>query len=201
MRVLFVPAKAVYCLISKWNNMPTADEQECLRKLQLGDAAAYNNIFIQYYPPLVFFARKMVQHELVAEDIVTEVFLKLWQKHQNFSNLMAMKSFLYVSTRNACINHLEQSRYHAREKENIARLANTSDENILSGITHAEVLRELFYIVKELPKQCRKIIILSFVRGLSSRQIANQLNISVHTVKNHKVRGIQLMRQKLHRVL
>ena len=67
-------------------------------------------------------------------------------------------------------------------------------DSVLSEITRAEVLRDAFYLVESLPNQCRKIVLMSFVVGMSNQQIARRLQLSIHTVRNQKVRGIQLMR-------
>jgi RNA polymerase sigma-70 factor (ECF subfamily) len=159
-------------------------------------SGAFATLFNQYYAPLVYFARKLVHDSLVAEDIVTEVFLKFWQRQQNFPAEKTIKAFLYVSTRNACFNHLEQARYQARARQDLQLITEDYSDFVLNEITRAEVLREVCYLIESLPVQCRKIVLMSYVAGLTNRQIANRLQLSVHTVRNQKVRGIQLMRSK-----
>ena len=160
-------------------------------------SGAFATLFNRYYTPLVFFARKIVSDPLVAEDIVTETFLKFWQKQQHFSCDKAIKAFLYISTRNACLNHLQQARYQARERESLRFMTDDSTDFVLNEITRAEVLREIFYLVESLPIQCRKIVLMSYVAGLTNRQIARRLQLSVHTVRNQKVRGILIMRSRV----
>jgi RNA polymerase sigma-70 factor (family 1) len=157
---------------------------------------SFATLFKQYYSPLVYFARKLVSDSLVAEDLVTEIFIKFWQKQDQFHCYQAIKSFLYISVRNACINHLEHVRYQARAKQTLRAISDDNVESVLNEISRAEVLREVFYLVESLPIQCRKIVLMSYVAGLSNRQIAHRLRLSVHTVRNQKVRGIQLMRSR-----
>lgn len=164
--------------------------------LHADTSGAFDTLFNHYYAPLVYFARKIVSDPLVAEDIVTETFLKFWQRQQDFTCDQTIKSFLYITTRNACLNHLQTARYQARVKQALRSFTDDSTDFILNEITRAEVLREVFYLVESLPIQCRKIVLMSYVAGLTNRQIAHRLQLSVHTVRNQKVRGIQLMRSK-----
>lgn len=167
-----------------------------VKQVQRCEPGAFVNTFNHFYRPLVFFARKLLHDETAAEDIVTEIFLKYWKKEKHFNSLKAVKTFLYISTRNACLNHLQRRQYDAKTKAALQALTDHSDDFVLNEITRTEVLREVYYIVEGLPVQCRKIVLMSFIGGLSNQQIARRLQLSVHTVRNQKVRGIQLMRHK-----
>jgi RNA polymerase sigma-70 factor (ECF subfamily) len=161
----------------------------------------FAGIYKRHYDPLVFFARKFLSDPLVAEDIVTELFLKFWQKQAHFSSPYAVRTFLYISTRNACINHNQRYRKQARAIVDLRMLTDELEESILHTITRSEILRDVYSSVESLPVQCRKIVLLSYLGGLSNKQIARHLQLSVHTVKNQKVRGINLVRGKvLHRM-
>jgi RNA polymerase sigma-70 factor (ECF subfamily) len=164
-------------------------------------AETFAGIYNRYYDQLVFFARKFLFDPLAAEDVVTELFLKFWQKQDQFNSPYAIKTFLYISTRNACLNVNRQYRNQARAKVDLRILTDELEESILHTITRSEILRDVYSSVESLPVQCRKIILLSYLGGLSNKQIARHLQVSVHTVKNQKVRGIQLVRGKvLHRM-
>jgi len=86
--------------------------------------------------------------------------------------------------------------HKARVQESLKVLLDGKEDFVLNEITRAEVLREIFQFMENLPMQCRKIVLMSFIAGLSNQQIANRLQLSVHTVRNQKIRGIYLMRQK-----
>ena len=162
-------------------------------------SVAFASIYNRFYNPLVFFARKLLAHPLAAEDIVTEIFLKYWQKHNQFTSLYAAKAWLHISTKNACINYNKNAQHQARAKAALPLLYDTFDDSVLQTITQTEFLREVYYIVEALPVQCRKIVLLSYLGGLSNQQIARRMQISVHTVRNQKVRGIQLVRGRVQR--
>lgn len=162
------------------------------------DPDAFNRLFHHFYPMLVLFARRMVHDKLVAEDIVAEVFFKLWQRGIRFHCQSTAKAFLYISTRNACVNHLQQAGFQAGVREQLGYLRrDDAEQPVMTEIVRAEVLREVRALVATLPRQCRAVMQLSYLGGMSNEEIANRLQLSIHTVRNQKARGIKLLRRKL----
>ncbi|OQP52544.1 hypothetical protein A4H97_24770 [Niastella yeongjuensis] len=165
--------------------------------MRIPHPVSFAETYNRYYNPLVFFARKFLIDPLVAEDIVTELFLKYWQKQDQFNSPVAIRSFLYLSTRNACINQNRKYRTLARVKTDLRILTDEIEESVLHSITRSELLHAIYSGVESLPQQCRRIILLSYLGGFSNKQIARHLRLSEQTVKNQKVRGIQLVRGKV----
>src|SRR6478735_6603376 len=99
--------------------------------MRIPHPVVFSDIYNRNYDPLVFFARKFLFDPLAAEDIVTELFLKYWQKQDQFHSPVAVKTFLYIGTRNACINHNQKSRVQARAKAELRVLADELEESIL----------------------------------------------------------------------
>jgi RNA polymerase sigma-70 factor (ECF subfamily) len=164
---------------------------------QSAEPIAFATVYNRFYNPLVYFARKLLMDGLAAEDLVAEIFLKYWQKQNHFNALESAKAFLFISTKNACINHNQKTRNQARAKAGYRILTEDIDESVLKTITQSEILRDVYNSVESLPLQCRKIIMLSYIGGFSNKQIARHLQLSIHTVRNQKVRGIQLVRGKV----
>jgi RNA polymerase sigma-70 factor (family 1) len=162
-----------------------------------GNPKSLNAIFDRFYAPLCFFAERMVMHKEQAEDIVIECFVKLWDLHARFATLQNVKAFLYITTRNACLNYLKQSERNASRQSDIAYFHSHTEDHVLTEITRMEVLREVHTAIESLPPQCRKIMRMSFVEGMKNQEIAAQLKLSVNTVKNQKVRAIYLLKMKL----
>jgi len=162
-----------------------------------GNPKSLKAIFDRYYAPLCFFAERMVAHREQAQDIVTECFVKLWELHANFATEQNIKAFLYITTKNACLNYLKQSERNAMRQSDLAYFHSHAEDHILSEMTRADVLREVYTAIESLPPQCRKILRMSFVDGMKNQEIAEQLKLSVQTVKNQKVRAIYLLKMKL----
>jgi RNA polymerase sigma-70 factor (family 1) len=162
-----------------------------------GNPKSLSAIFDRFFGPLCFFAERMVMHKEQAEDIVIESFVKLWDLHAKFATIQNIKAFLYITTRNACLNYLKQSDRNASRQSDMAYLHSQTEDHVLTEITRMEVLREVHTAIESLPPQCRKIMRMSFVEGMKNQEIAAQLKLSVNTVKNQKVRAIYLLKMKL----
>jgi RNA polymerase sigma-70 factor (ECF subfamily) len=157
---------------------------------------AFEQVFRQFNPPLVFFAGRWVHDMAIAQDIVTDVFVKLWQKKADFKNMYSIKAFLYISTRNACINHQQQAKYQARVRETIRQQSSDCESKGLNEAIYAEVLQQVNTIVNDLPAKCKEVITLSYWRGMNCHEIAHKMQISVHTVRNQRNRGVHLIQNR-----
>jgi RNA polymerase sigma-70 factor (family 1) len=159
---------------------------------------SFDQVFRQYYTSLVVFARKMVRDKPAAEDIVMDVFCKLWQKQVQFASTRSAKALLYISTRNACINYRDRAARQSGARQRILNSGQSETEDfVLNQIIRAEVSRQLLMQLEKLPTQCRKVMRMSFIEGFSNRQIATQLQLSINTVRNQKARGIHLIRKRM----
>lgn len=155
-------------------------------------------VFRQYYLALCFFAGKMVNEQTVAEDIVKDVFLKLWEKEPDFSHYKNIKAVLYIGVKNACLNYIKKRKNVRTQTEALTYLLQQEQEDfILNEITRTEVLREIYAALQQLPLGCRKVMQLYYQQGLDHKSISTKLGITVSTVKNQKARGVQLLKKKL----
>lgn len=156
----------------------------------------FKQLFRKFNPALCFFARRWVTDMAIAQDIVTDVFVKLWQKQADFKTVYSIKAFLYISTRNACINHNHQAQYQARVRETIRQTSSEKENDGLNETIHAEVLQQVYTIVNDLPTKCKEVILLSYAQGMNCHEIAEKMCLSVHTVRNQKNRGVHLIKNK-----
>lgn len=177
--------------------MHPASIHPCIQLLQQGQTQALQTLFSLYHAPLVFFAQKLISDVQVAEDIVAEVFFKLWQKRKDFHSLPSTRSFLYISVRNACFNYRAHLRYRSKEQQNLLHLHADEEDIQHDEAALSQRLQDMWQAVNHLPPKCRTIMLLSFRDGLSSKEIARRLQLSVHTVRNQKIRGLHLIRQRL----
>jgi RNA polymerase sigma-70 factor (family 1) len=164
---------------------------------KMGDPRALQVIFKLFYPSLCVFAERMLHDRPAAEDIVGETMVKLWNRHADFENLQNVKAFLFITTRNACLNMLKQMQRESLSKKQLAYLSTDKEGYILNEIVRMEVLAEIRREIENLPAQCRRIFKMSYYEGKKNQEIAEMLKISVHTVKNQKARAIQLLKVKL----
>lgn len=170
-------------------------EQKYIRGLNEGDEDAFRSIFNLFNARLCYFAGQLLAGEELPEDIVQDAFMKLWERRGNFTRIEAVKTFLYVTVKNRCLNiskhRVVKNRYlHSRNDFIEERTA-------VNNIIEAEVLHHMYNAIRELPSACRQVMRLSFDDGLNNKEIARQLDISVNTVKTQKLRGLRFLREAI----
>ena len=172
-------------------------DQAMVEELRNGNSQAMISFFNLYYAPLCYFAERMIHDRQAAEDIVEDTFMKLWKKHTDFASIQNIKAFLYITTRNACLNLLKQYQRDALSKRELAYLHGDSDDFVLNSIIRTEVMAEIYRQIEKLPTQSRKVLKMSVFDNMRNHEIAAALDVSIHTVKNQKVRAMQLLRMNI----
>lgn len=172
-------------------------DNDIIVSLRKGDPDALQTLLKHYYSALCLFAERLLGDSAAAEDIVGESFVKLWNKRTNFENHQNLKAFMYITIRNACLNHLKQQKRESLNQKQLAYFTGEKEEFVLNEMIRAEVLKEIMEEINNLPEQCRKVLKLGYLEGMKNQEIADLLNISIHTVKNQKARAIQLLKIRL----
>lgn len=174
--------------------MSSIDDNIWLRQLSKGDEYAYRVLFDRYYDVLNNFACKYVDDIAVSEDIVQDVFYNLWEKRESHSDINSLKSYLYSSVKNKCLNHLQHNK--VKEKYLNSEKKKQSDEFFLNQILEEEVYQILRDAIKTLPEQTKDVYELSLL-GYSNPEIAERLDLSIDSVKSHKKRGKKFLKERL----
>lgn len=162
------------------------------------DIDLYQHIYTEYAPMLIRFAEKFVSG-FFAEDMVHDVFLKLWDKQVFRLPENDLKRILYVSVRNACLDYLRRVN---TEQEILDRRAlqlkldeldffEASDELFM----RKDLLDQLMKKVAELPERSQQIFRMSYLEGLKAAEIAERLDLSVRTVENLLYRSLLYLRR------
>ena len=166
-------------------------------EFQKGNPVAFTHVFDLFYRPLCYFAGTMLGDEGEVEEAVSDAFVKLWQKAAGFDDLKSIKGFLYISTKNRCLDLLKQQK---RQQASLADYRYTLDA-LGDGDDHAlletEVLTMVYTEIERLPTKAQSIFKMLFLKGLRTDEVADQLGISVKTVRNQKARAIQLLQTAL----
>ncbi|WP_430809645.1 MULTISPECIES: RNA polymerase sigma-70 factor [unclassified Carboxylicivirga] len=155
----------------------------------------FEQLFNAYYVSLCLYARKYLGDEQQAEDAVQEVFYQLLQKKGSHSHYKDVRSYLYQSVRNQCLNDIRHQKVIKKHQAGVIQF-NSDDKHFFNDIVNAEVYRQLADALNQLPKQCRTVYKLS-LEGLKSMEIAEDLGISVETVKTHRKRAKRFLKERL----
>ncbi len=149
------------------------------------DMKAYESLYTLLSPQLANFCFSFVKSRETAEEIVSDVFIKLWQIRNKLTEISNLKVYLYTIARNFCLNyitrHFKNPVIHIEEMDFEPVLSLGNPEDLCIG---AEVLQTIKQCIRELPPQCRMVFQLVKEDGMSYKEAADVLNISVLTVRN-----------------
>ena len=149
-----------------------------------------------YFPVLCRFAEKYVGDSLQAQDIVQETFIRFWKKRSLFATTYALKRFLYVSVRNACLDTLRNQQRAANRVEEFVRYRRWEDSVGVDEIIYSELLAAIRRAMLALPEKMQEVFCLAYMEGLSNDEISARLQLSHQTVRNQKTRALQILRRQ-----
>ncbi|MEJ2884030.1 RNA polymerase sigma-70 factor [Pedobacter sp. GR22-6] len=158
---------------------------------------SFEELFRSNYSKLCHFAMQFLNDNDAAKDIVQESFVTYWNLRERLSDAPeAIVSFLYSSVRNACLNKLRRQKLELGYL-NQQELDPAEDAVALNAMIRSEVLSELNKVITTLPESCQRIFRMGYLEGLKNPQIAEELGISINTVKTQKKRGLELLKLRL----
>ena len=179
--------------------MTQEEELSLLEGFRRGDEQAFEQLFQHYYPRLCLFVSSFVAETKEAEDIAGESFIRLWQGARSFESLQHLKASLYQTARRLGINQQTSRERRSRHIETYSSKQVLEEDSYLQHIVRAEAMGELHQAIATLPPKAQQIVKLSYLEGFSNQEIADQMNISLQTVKNQKMRALGLLRDRLRR--
>jgi len=175
-----------------------SDEKELIVRLKNGDMLAFDEIYKRYNKLLYGFAIRIVKFNQDAEDIVHDVFIKIWQNKETLKTDTSFRSFLFTIAYRATINIIRKKAVKEEYVEALKYLqTEIGVDDVYIQIEYNELNETLKQALTELPARQREIYILNREKGLTYSEIANKLNISVNTVENHMVKALKFLRTKL----
>lgn len=176
--------------------MPIQITSQDINRLRSGDEAAFALIYDTFSAQVYYLAFRFLKDKELSEEIVQEVFLRLWNNRGQLDEKGNIWLYLYVICKRLSLNSLrrihQSSILFDRLLHRIEELHNETEESIIA----ADLARLTDELIRKLPKQQQLIFNLSRIDGLSHKEIAVQLNISQNTVKNHIVEALKNIKSK-----
>ncbi|GAA4315239.1 RNA polymerase sigma-70 factor [Compostibacter hankyongensis] len=164
---------------------PIPDDAALLSGLAAGDEAAFNMLFERYRDKLYGYLRKITKSAEVAEEIVVDIFVKLWEGRELAIQIRQMEPFLHKVAYHKAVDFLKTASRHARlQQAYLERLERSSEKTADDLLIDTECRKLLREAVNRLPPKRKLIYTLSREQGLTHDQIAAALNLSRNTVKN-----------------
>jgi RNA polymerase sigma-70 factor, ECF subfamily len=159
------------------------EEQYLIKGLKTRNKVVFDFIFHYYYSGLCAYCERITGKQEVAEDIVQELFVTLWLKHEQIRITSSLKNYLFTSVKNRSLDYLKREKRRLHNLEHIAE-GQELPENLSSlWFAEAELQAVVEKSLEKLPPRCREIFELSRFQGLKNQEIADKLGLSKRTVE------------------
>jgi RNA polymerase sigma-70 factor (ECF subfamily) len=159
------------------------------------EGKSFDFFFRQYYPALCFFANSILHTEEEAKDIVQDSFVNLWDSQTISERSETVKSFLYTTVRNKCVDLLRKKKVIQKAKLQLTK-NNENDFEYFDEVAFAEMIRQLDGYLDDLSSKVQEIIKLYYVDGKKYHEIAAEINSTPEAVRKQKARALKAIRQR-----
>lgn len=159
------------------------------------DRNAFERLFRRYYRLLCDYGRSILGDRELAEDVVQEVFIYFWNNREVIHIQMSVKAYLYTAVRHGALNVLKKQLIERKHNPQLTEFVEFLQTSEYSDEEQEEINR-IRQVMAELPKQCLKVFLMSAVDGKKYQEIADELDISINTVKTHISKAYRLIREK-----
>ena len=176
------------------------DEKQLLNQLREGDEKAFKKIYDAYFNILFTYAHNLLEKSFIAEDVIEDVFLKLWEQREVIRIKGPLLNYLFASVKNACLDQIKSAKVRQNYRERVLKKALLDDNFAFHKIINADPLQEkelkiaIKKSVRNLPADYRKVFKMSRYYNMTNKEIAAKLGISSHTVG--KYLNLALLRLK-----
>ena len=165
-------------------------------KIQSGDEKAFRLLFDEYYSPLCLYANSLINNFELSQDIVSDCFVRIWERKENIHIESSVKYYLLLSVRNAIYSYFRSPESRKSDINTIIdTLENTPVEEY--DLSAEESIRRFYKLIEELPEKRRRILELATFKKRSYKEIADMLDISVSTVNTQMSRAYRFLRERL----
>lgn len=178
-------------------------EKQILSDLRNSDRHAFQSLFRYYYPRLKAYAATMVD-DSVAEDLVQDLFLYVWEHREDLIMGASFQSYLFQGIYTRCIDHFRKHAsfspcnmavYEEYLTEQAAFLQN--DDEAWEELYAKDFYQQLYELLKEIPQQRREVFFLAYLDGKKTKEIADQLDMPVRTVESHLHLTLKFLKKHL----
>jgi len=172
-------------------------DEQMASLLSKRDEAAFEQVFKTHYKKLHAYAFSILKDEDEAEEMVQQVFFKLWERSEHLSFSGPLAAYLYRAVHNESLNFLKHQKVKAGHQLHVAYSMKNKSETGQGKMMRKELENKFREALNELPEQCRTVFQLSRFEDMKYKDIADKLDISVKTVENHMGKALKLLRTKL----
>lgn len=175
------------------------DEMIWAEEIQAGNTHAFSMLFDTYYIPLCQYAYRFCNGNTeLAEDIVQEVFVRVWDRRSKWMPKITVKAYLYRSVHNQAISHLRKARHETPMSDAVEQTTAGTSLTPIQELHNDQLDQRIQQAIQNLPERRREILTLRMIHELSYKEIGEMLQISVNTVDTQLRRALKSLREDLH---
>ncbi len=173
------------------------DECKWIKLLREGDQYAFEQIYKMYFPRLAQFLYRYVNSTHVAEDLVHNVFYSVWNNHKQIQDVETLRPYLYQACRNQALKYLRKEHEILSQIEILNNFDNSHDHSPDEILETNDLELAVIKAVKSMPERRRQIYLMHREDGLTYKEIAEILELSVKTVETQISRSLKYLRDRL----
>lgn len=158
-------------------------EEIIWQQIRQKDVVVFEDYYKKNYKEFFLAAYKYVKDSVIAEEVVNDVFVKIWQDAEKILIESSLKGYIYRAVINTSINAMNKHKKEIQQKKELSQLAQETYE--LKEMELNELKVKLYKAIDDLPEQCKKVFMMSRFENMKQQEIADKLGISIKTVKNH----------------
>ncbi len=171
-----------------------------IRELRKGNEQAFEQLFRIYHQPLYGFLMQFAGSQSDVEDILQEVFIRIWERRGDLNENLSFSGLMFTIGRNLCLNMLRNERCRRHIRDYLKSVIDHSLDDVEQIIYFNELDQMVHQVLDQLPDRQKQIYKLNRVEGLSRKEIAEELQISLATVDMHMSRALGVLRRHLYKV-
>ncbi len=168
-----------------------------IRKLKEGNVRAYKHVYDYYSENLFHFTYSYLKNSYESEEIVQEVFLRIWEIRDEIDESKSLKSFIYKMTVNKVFNHLKHKVVEQKYEKYVMNYNHSTTNTPEENLQYKELNCKIQHLLMKLPDQQRNIFNLSRLEGLTNPKISEKLGLSIRTVENQIYRATKYLKENL----
>jgi len=172
-------------------------DSEIIRRIRQGDKQEFEKLFRSSYVSLVRYAKTILKDHDTAEEIVQDLFFRLWQDRVNLTIESSLNGYLFRSVHNRSLHFIEHQKVVDRHAGEIAASADQTAEPVTEAIYYSELQSKVARVLERLPERCSVIFRMSRFEGLKYNEIAEKLSVSLKTVEANMGKALKEFRKAL----
>jgi RNA polymerase sigma-70 factor (ECF subfamily) len=172
-------------------------DSEIAGRIGKGDIEQFESLFRSSYVSLVKYAGTLIKDQDTAEEIVQELFVRLWQEKEKIKIESSLNGYLFRSVHNRCLHYIEHLKVVERHAEEISNTSPDTSEDPSEILHYKELQVRIAGILEKLPERCGMIFCMSRFEGLKYSEIARKLSVSVKTVEASMGKALKEFRKEL----